>query len=68
MGSPIINYLNVYKVEEFLARNFKKFAPKGKTKIKFMYDPKLAKDVQISMEKTGNKEYDLDAVPIVAVT
>ena len=68
VGSPIITYLNVYKVEEFLARNFKKFAPKEKTKIKFMYDPKLAKDVQISMEKTGNKEYDLDAVPIIAVT
>ena len=67
MGSPIINYLNVYKVEEFLARNFKKFAPKGKTKIKFMYDPKLANDVKLSMEEAG-KEYDLNAVPIVAVT
>ena len=33
-----------------------------------MYDPKLAKDVQSSMEAVGNKEYDLNAVPIVAVT
>ena len=33
-----------------------------------MYDPKLAKDVQFSMETTGNKEYDLNSVPIVAVT
>ena len=23
VGSPILNYLNIYKVEEFLARNFK---------------------------------------------
>lgn len=67
VGTPILTYLNIYKVEEFLARNFKQFDPNGKTKIKFMYDPKLATDVQSSMENAG-KEYDLNAVPIVAVT